>query len=125
MGMLKEFKEFAMKGNVIDLAVGVVIGAAFGAIVGAVVDNIIMPVVGMITGGINFDALSVKVGDAELKYGMAISAAVKFIAIALFLFMVIKAINSTKKKEEAAPAAPAPTPEDIQLLREIRDALKK
>jgi large conductance mechanosensitive channel len=125
MGMLKEFKEFAMKGNVIDLAVGVVIGAAFGAIVGAVVDNIIMPVVGIITGGINFDALSVKVGDAELKYGMAISAAVKFIAIALFLFMVIKAINSTKKKEEAAPAAPAPTPEDIQLLREIRDALKK
>ncbi len=125
MGMLKEFKEFAMKGNVIDLAVGVVIGAAFGAIVGAVVDNIIMPVVGMITGGINFDALSVKVGDAELKYGLAISAAVKFIAIALFLFMVIKAINSTKKKEEAAPAAPAPTPEDIQLLREIRDALKK
>ena len=125
MGMLKEFKEFAMKGNVIDLAVGVVIGAAFGAIVGAVVDNIIMPVVGMITGGINFDALSLKVGDAELKYGMAISAAVKFIAIALFLFMVIKAINSTKKKEEAAPAAPAPTPEDIQLLREIRDALKK
>ena len=123
--MLKEFKEFAMKGNVIDLAVGVVIGAAFGAIVGAVVDNIIMPVVGIITGGINFDALSVKVGDAELKYGMAISAAVKFIAIALFLFMVIKAINSTKKKEEAAPAAPAPTPEDIQLLREIRDALKK
>jgi large conductance mechanosensitive channel len=125
MGMLKEFKDFAMKGNVIDLAVGVVIGAAFGAIVGAVVDNIIMPVVGMITGGINFDALSVKVGDAELKYGLAISAAVKFIAIALFLFMVIKAINSTKKKEEAAPAAPAPTPEDIQLLREIRDALKK
>ena len=125
MGMLKEFKEFAMKGNVIDLAVGVVIGAAFGAIVGAVVDNIIMPVVGMITGGINFDALSLKVGDAELKYGLAISAAVKFIAIALFLFMVIKAINSTKKKEEAAPAAPAPTPEDIQLLRDIRDALKK
>jgi large conductance mechanosensitive channel len=125
MGMLKEFKEFAMKGNVIDLAVGVVIGAAFGAIVGAVVDNIIMPVVGMITGGINFDALSLKVGDAELKYGLAISAAVKFIASALFLFMVIKAINSTKKKEEAAPAAPPPTPEDIQLLREIRDALKK
>ena len=125
MGIVKEFKEFAMKGNVIDLAVGVVIGAAFGAIVSAVVDSIIMPIVGMITGGINFDALSVKVGDAELKYGMAISAAVKFIAIALFLFMVIKAINSAKKKEEAAPAAPAPTPEDIQLLREIRDALKK
>ncbi|MBN8689128.1 MAG: large-conductance mechanosensitive channel protein MscL [Chitinophagales bacterium] len=125
MGMMKEFKEFAMKGNVIDLAVGVVIGGAFGAIVSAVVDNILMPVVGIITGGINFDALSVKVGDAELKYGMAISAFVKFIAIALFLFLVIKAINSAKKKEEAAPAAPAPTPEDITLLREIRDALKK
>ena len=123
MGMLKEFKEFAMKGNVIDLAVGVVIGAALGAIVGAVVDNIIMPVVGMITGGINFDALSVKVGNAELKYGLAISAAVKFLAIALFLFMVIKAVNASKKKEAAA--APPPPPEDITLLREIRDALKK
>ncbi len=123
MGMLKEFKEFAMKGNVIDLAVGVVIGAAFGAIVGAVVDNIIMPVVGMITGGINFDALSVKVGNAELKYGLAISAAVKFLAIALFLFMVIKAVNASKKKEAAT--APPPPPEDITLLREIRDALKK
>lgn len=123
MGMLKEFKEFAMKGNVIDLAVGVVIGAAFGAIVGAVVDNIIMPFVGMITGGINFDTLSVKVGNAELKYGLAISAAVKFLAIALFLFIVIKAVNASKKKEAAA--APPPPPEDIMLLREIRDALKK
>lgn len=123
--MLKEFKEFAMKGNVIDLAVGVVIGGAFGAIVSAVVDHILMPIVGIITGGINFDSLAIKVGDAELKYGMAISALVKFIAIAFFLFMVIKAVNAAKKKEEAAPAAPAPTPEDIQLLREIRDALKK
>ena len=123
MGMLKEFKEFAMKGNVIDLAVGVVIGGAFGAIVGAVVDNLIMPIVGMITGGINFDALSIKVGEAELKYGLAISAAVKFIAIALFLFLVIKAMNASKKKEAAA-APPAP-PEDVVLLREIRDALKK
>ncbi len=123
MGMLKEFKDFAMKGNVIDLAVGVVIGAAFGAIVGAVVDHIIMPIVGMITGGINFDSLSVKVGDAELKYGMAISAAVKFLAIALFLFLVIKAVNRTKKPEP--PAEAPPTPEDIVLLREIRDALKK
>lgn len=123
MGMIKEFKDFAMKGNVIDLAVGVVIGAAFGAIVGAVVDHIIMPIVGMITGGIDFDSLSIKVGSAELRYGMAISAFVKFLAIALFLFMVIKAINSAKKKEAAAPP-PAP-PEDITLLREIRDALRK
>ena len=123
MGMLKEFKEFAMKGSIVDLAVAVVIGVAFGAIVGAVVDHIIMPIVGIITGGINFDSLSIKVGDAELKYGMAINALVKFVAIALFLFIVIKAINASKKKE--APAPPAPTPEDIILLREIRDALKK
>lgn len=123
MGMLSEFKAFAMKGNVIDLAVGVVIGAAFGAIVGAVVDHIIMPLVGIITGGINFDSLSVKVGDAELKYGMAISAIVKFLAIALFLFMVIKAVNKMKKSEPPAP--PAPPSSTDQLLMEIRDALKK
>jgi large conductance mechanosensitive channel len=123
MGMLKEFREFAIKGSVIDLAVGVVIGAAFGAIVGAVVDHIIMPVVGMITGGINFDSLSVRVGNAELKYGMAITAAVKFLAIALFLFLIIKAVNKTKQKEP--PAAPAGPSSTDKLLMEIRDALKK
>lgn len=123
MGMLKEFKDFAMKGNVIDLAVATVLGVAFNAIVGAVVDHIIMPIVGMITGGIDFNSLSVKVGSAELRYGMAISALIKFLAIAIFLFAVIKAMNAAKKKEEAA--APPPTPEDITLLREIRDALKK
>jgi large conductance mechanosensitive channel len=123
MGMIKEFKDFAMKGNVIDLAVATVLGVAFNAIVGAVVDHIIMPIIGMITGGIDFNSLSVKVGSAELRYGMAISALIKFFAIALFLFMVVKAMNASKKKEEAA--APPATPEDIQLLREIRDALKK
>jgi large conductance mechanosensitive channel len=123
MGFMKEFKDFAVKGNVMDLAVGVVLGAAFNAIVGAVVDNIIMPIVGMITGGINFDSLSIKVGAAELKYGTAIGALVKFIVVALFLFIVVRAMNASKKKEEAA--APAPPPEDITLLREIRDALKK
>ena len=123
MGMLKEFKQFAMSGNVIDLAVGVVIGAAFSAIVGAVVDNIIMPIIGMITGGIDFNSLSVKVGSAELKYGTAISAAVKFLAIAFFLFMVIKAINKAKKAEPAAP--PAEPSSTDKLLAEIRDALKK
>jgi large conductance mechanosensitive channel len=123
MGMLKEFKEFAMKGNVVDLAVATVLGVAFNAIVGAVVDNILMPVVGMITGGVDFNSLSIKVGSAELKYGLAITALIKFLAIALFLFFVVKAMNASKKKE--AEAAPPPTPEDIQLLREIRDALKK
>jgi large conductance mechanosensitive channel len=123
MGMLKEFKEFAMKGNIVDLAVAVVMGVAFSAIVGAVVDHIIMPLIGIITGGINFDTLLVKVGEAELKYGLAISALVKFIAIALFLFIIIKLMNSASKKQEAAP--PAATPEDVLLLREIRDALRK
>lgn len=121
--MLKEFKDFAMKGNVIDLAIGVVIGGAFGAIVSAIVDHVIMPIVGMITGGIDFDSLAITVGSAQLRYGMAITAIVKFVAIAFFLFMVVKAINKTKKKEEAA--APAAPPEDITLLREIRDELKK
>jgi large conductance mechanosensitive channel len=125
MGFVSEFKEFAFKGNVVDLAVGVVIGGAFGAIVGAVVDNIIMPIVGMITGGIDFNSLAIKVGSAELKYGMAISAFVKFIAIALFLFMVIKAINASKKKEVEAPAAPPEPTADQKLLAEIRDALRK
>jgi large conductance mechanosensitive channel len=123
MSMLKEFKDFAMKGNVLDLAVGVIIGGAFGAIVGAVVDHILMPVIGIVTGGVNFDALSLKVGDAELKYGMAISATVKFIAIALFLFMIIKAANKMKKTEPSPP--PAEPSSTDKLLAEIRDALKK
>lgn len=125
MGMLKEFREFAVKGNVIDLAIGVVIGAAFGAIVGAVVDHILMPIVGMITGGINFDSLSVKVGDAELRYGMAISAIVKFIAIAFFLFLVVKGVNKMKRTQPAPPPAPPEPSLTDKLLMEIRDELKK
>lgn len=121
--MLKEFKDFAMKGNVVDLAIGVIIGGAFGAIVSAIVDNILMPIVGMITGGIDFNSLAITVGDAQLKYGMAITAIIKFIAIAFFLFLIVKTMNKMKKKEEVA--APPATPEEIILLREIRDALKK
>lgn len=124
MGMLKEFKEFAMKGNVVDLAVAVVLGGAFGAIVSAMVDKILMPVVGSFVGK-SFESLSATVNGVSIQYGAFIQAVVNFVLVALFLFMVIKAMNSMKKKEEAAPAAPAPTPEDIQLLREIRDALKK
>jgi large conductance mechanosensitive channel len=123
MGFIKEFKEFAMKGNVMDLAIGVVIGGAFGAIVNAAVDNILMPIVGMLTGGIDFKSLAVKVGSAELKYGMFIQALISFIIIALFLFLVVKAMNKMKKKEEdAAPAGPSSTD---ALLMEIRDSLKK
>jgi len=120
--MLKEFKEFAMKGNVIDLAVAVVIGGAFGAIVTAAVDKIIMPIIGSLIGQ-SFDSMSTMVNGVNIQYGAFIQAVVNFIIIALFLFLVIKAMNASRKKEE--PAAPAATPEDIVLLREIRDALKK
>ena len=126
MGMMKEFKEFAMKGNVMDLAVGVIIGAAFGKIVGSLVDNILMPIVGILMQGVNFATLSFKVGDAEIKYGLFIGAIIDFIIIALVLFMIIKTINKTKKAEvPPTPAVPpAPTREE-QLLTEIRDLLKK
>jgi large conductance mechanosensitive channel len=121
MGMIKEFKDFAMKGNVVDLAVAVIIGGAFGAIIKALVDNILMPIIGSLIGQ-NFETLSTSVNGVDILYGAFIQAVINFLIIAFVLFMIIKAINSTKKKEEAAPAA---TPEDITLLREIRDLLKK
>ncbi len=94
--MLKEFRDFMLRGNVIDLAVGIIIGVAFGAIVTSVVDNIFMPLVGMITGGVDFKSLSVKVGSAELKYGMFIQATVNFLIIVFFLFLVVKAVNKVR-----------------------------
>jgi large conductance mechanosensitive channel len=123
--MLKEFKEFAMKGNVVDLAVGVIIGGAFGAIINSLVGDVIMPIIGVLTGGIDFSGLSVSVGSAVIAYGKFIQAAFSFIIIAFVLFMIIKGMNAAKKKEAEAPAAPAPPPADIQLLSEIRDLLKK
>lgn len=123
--MMKEFKEFAMKGNVMDLAIGVIIGGAFGKIVGSLVDNILMPIVGILMQGVNFATLSVKIGDAEVKYGLFIGAIIDFIIIALVMFMIIKAMNNMKRKEEAAPAAPPAPTKDQQLLSEIRDLLKK
>ncbi|MBL0269568.1 MAG: large conductance mechanosensitive channel protein MscL [Chitinophagaceae bacterium] len=125
MGMLKEFKEFAMKGNIVDLAVAVVIGGAFGNIVTKFNESIISPLIAMIMGKGGLSELTVTAGSAVFPVGLFIQAVIDFILIAFVLFLVIKAMNSMKKKEEAAPAAPAPTPEDIQLLREIRDALKK
>lgn len=125
MGLIKEFREFAMRGNVVDLAVGVVIGGAFGAIVNSLVGDIIMPIIGVLTGGIDFTGASVTVGEAVIAYGKFIQAIFSFIIIAFALFMVIKAMNTMKKKEEAAPAAPpAPSKEEI-LLGEIRDLLKQ
>ncbi len=125
MGMLKEFRDFAMKGSVVDLAVGVVIGGAFGAIVSSLVGDVIMPVIGVLTGGIDFSGLSMKVGEASVAYGKFIQATFVFIIIAFSLFIVIKAMNSVKKKEAAAPAAPPAPSAEEKLLAEIRDLLKK
>ena len=134
MGMMTEFKEFAMRGSVIDLAVGVVIGGAFGKIVSSLVDNIIMPVVGLMTGGVDFskwaivlreatvDATGAEVPALTLGIGTFINAIIQFIIIAFAIFLAIKAINRMHRKPEEAPAAPA---EDILLLREIRDSLRK
>jgi large conductance mechanosensitive channel len=122
MGMLKEFKEFAMKGNIVDLAVAVVIGGAFGKIITAFTEAIISPIIALILGKGGLSELTVTVGKTVFPIGLFIQAIIDFILIAFVLFLIIKAINSMKKKEEAAPEA---TPEDIALLREIRDALKK
>ncbi|MFI5447264.1 large conductance mechanosensitive channel protein MscL [Polaromonas sp. UC242_47] len=141
MGMMQEFKEFAIKGSVVDLAVGVIIGAAFGKIVDSVVSDLILPVVGAVIGKIDFSNLFIVLGsvpagtattlDALKKagvpvfaYGNFITVAVNFAILAFIIFLMIKQINRMKKETPAAPAAPAPTPEDVVLLREIRDSLK-
>ena len=136
MGMISEFKEFAMRGNVIDLAVGVVIGASFGKIVTSFVDQIIMPPIGYITGGIDFSQLkwvlrpadntdpAHKVAEVAIGYGAFINTVIQFLIIAFVIFLMIKAINSISRKKEAEPPPPPPTPEDVLLLREIRDSLK-
>lgn len=128
-GFVNEFKAFAMKGNVIDLAVAVVIGAAFGKIVSSLVENIIMPLVGVLLGGVSFDGLAVEVGDAMLTYGVFIQSVVDFLIVALVIFMVVKGINKAQKamegEAEAAPEKPAEPSEEVKLLREIRDSLKR
>lgn len=123
MGMLKEFKDFAMKGNIVDLAVAVVIGGAFGGVITALTDSLIMPVVSMVLGKEGVGGLSFIVGHTVFPIGIFLQAVINFVLIAFVLFLIIRSINSMKKKEEAT--TPAATPEDIQLLREIRDALKK
>lgn len=123
--MLKEFKEFAIKGNVVDLAVAVVIGAAFGKIVTALTETIIMPLVSLLVGKGGVNELSVMIGQTAFPYGKFLQAVIDFILVAFVLFLVVKAINSFKKKKEEAPAAPTPPSEEVTLLREIRDSLKK
>ena len=132
MGMLSEFKDFAIKGNVVDMAVGIVIGGAFGKIVSAFVANIITPPIGLMMGGVDFAKLGVTLQEAAegqeavvMKYGVFIQSVVDFVIIAFAIFMVVKALNSAKKKEAEAPAAPPAPTKDQELLAEIRDALKK
>lgn len=132
MSMIKEFKEFAMRGNVVDMAVGIIIGGAFGKIISSFVSDVLMPPIGLLLGGMDFSklALTIKEGSEGvepvlLKYGVFINTTIDFLIIAFAIFMVIKAMNSLKKKKEEAPAAPLPPPADVQLLTEIRDLLKK
>jgi len=130
--MWKQFKEFAMRGNVIDLAVGVIIGGAFGKIVGSLVNDLLMPIIGLMMGGVSFTDLKFvitpavgEIAEVAIRYGSFIQAVVDFLIIAFSMFMVIRAINATKKKEvKAPPAPPAPSKESI-LLEEIRDLLKR
>ncbi len=139
MGMIQEFKDFALKGNVVDMAVGVVIGGAFGKIISSLVKDIIMPGVGMLTGGMDFsamkyviqkgveasgegDAAIAKVEEVAISYGSFINTAIDFLIIAAAIFLAVKVMNSMQKKEEEAPKEPS---EDIVLLREIRDGLTK
>jgi large conductance mechanosensitive channel len=132
MGMMKEFKQFAMRGNVMDMAIGIIIGAAFGKIISSVVGDVIMPPIGLLLGGVDFSnlAITLKAGSEGvepvlLKYGVFINSVIDFLIIAFAIFMVVKGINSMKKKEEEKPAAPpAPSKEEV-LLAEIRDELRK
>ena len=138
MGFATEFKEFAVKGNVMDLAVGVIIGGAFGKIVDSVVGDLIMPLVSKVTGGLDFSNYFVplagqtattlaeaKKAGAVFAYGNFLTVALNFVILAFIIFLMVKQINRLKKETPPAVAAPAPTPEDVVLLREIRDALKK
>ena len=132
MAILKEFREFAVKGNVVDMAVGIIIGVAFGKIVSSFVGDIIMPPLGIIIGGINFTDLAITLKDAAgevpavtLNYGSFVQALLDFTIVAFAIFMVVKAMNTIKKKEEAAPPAPPEPTREEQLLAEIRDLLKQ
>ena len=132
MSMMSEFKDFAMRGNVVDMAVGIVIGGAFGKIVSSFVNDVLMPPIGLMMGGVDFANLSMTLqeaaGEAEavtLNYGMFIQTVVDFLIIAFAIFMVIKAMNAAKAKEEEAPAAPPEPSKEEVLLTEIRDALRR
>ena len=137
--MLEEFKKFAMRGNVVDMAVGIIIGAAFGKIVSSAVNDLIMPPIGMLLGGVDFSNLFINLGDEDyatlalaeaagapvIKYGVFINTVLDFVIVAFTIFIAIKVMNRLQKEEEAAPAAPPEPSEEVKLLTEIRDALNK
>jgi large conductance mechanosensitive channel len=139
MGLIREFREFAVKGNAIDLAVGVIIGGAFGKIVSSLVDDIIMPPIGLLLGGVDFKNLFINLGSVgyatlaeakaagapTLNYGNFLQSVVDFLIVVWVIFLMVKAINRMHRKEEEAPAAPPAPAEEVVLLREIRDALRK
>ena len=124
MSWLKEFREFAVKGNVVDLAVGVIIGTAFGKIVSSFVADIIMPLIGILIGGIHYEDLVLEVGDAKVAYGKFLENLIDFVVIAFVIFWMVKVINHFRRKQEKEPQA-APPPRQEQLLEEIRDLLKR
>ncbi len=131
MGMIQEFKEFAMRGNVMDMAVGVIMGGAFGKIVGSLVEDIMMPVVGFFAGGMDFAGLSLKIPTGAegaepvlVKYGIFANAVINFLIVAFCIFMMVKLMNTVMKNKAAAPAAPPEPPAQEKLLAEIRDLLK-
>jgi large conductance mechanosensitive channel len=137
--MLKEFKEFALKGNVVDMAVGIIIGAAFSTIVKSLVDDIIMPPIGVVTGGVDFSSMFValngehydslaqarQAGAPTMNFGLFINSVISFTIVAFVLFMVVKAMNQLRRKQEEDPAAEPPPSREVELLQEIRDALVK
>ncbi len=132
MSMIKEFKSFAMRGNVVDLAVGIIIGAAFGKIVSSLVSDVLLPPIGMLVGGLDFSQFAITLKQAAeggpavlFRYGAFLNSVIDFLIVALAIFLLIRAINAMKKKEEEAPAAPAPPTASETLLAEIRDLLKK
>jgi len=126
MSIVKEFREFAVKGNVVDLAVGVIIGAAFGKIVGSLVADVVMPAIGLLMGGLDLSSLAITIGSATLQYGKFLQTCLDFLIIAWAIFLLIKLINRLKREEEQAALAPPPEkPREEALLEEIRDLLKK
>jgi len=127
--MLKEFKDFAMRGNVVDMAVGIIIGAAFGKIISSLVSDVLMPPIGMMMGSVSFSELAIALGEGEgaatINYGVFIDTVINFAIVAFAIFMLIKGINSLKKKEEEKPAEPPKPTTEEKLLTEIRDLLAK